>query len=90
MKYVLQHRDGTFYCGQNLYLGTAETTYDIDAATQLSLDEAERRFGCMREKDEWNIYRVVVGLRLGEKSIRHIKRAKKERLERELRELGEI
>lgn len=32
MKYVLQHSDGTFYCGQNLYLGTAETTYDIDAA----------------------------------------------------------
>lgn len=90
MKHVLQHRDGTFYCGQNLYLGAAETTYDIDAATQLSLDEAERKLGCMREKDEWDIYRVVVGLRLGEKSIRHTKRAKKERLKRELRELGEI
>jgi hypothetical protein len=90
--YVLQHKSGQYFKEQNLYLGSAITTSDIDSAAQMTLKKAESKYGCMNEKDDWKIFRVVVGLRLGHESIRHIKAARKADLEKELaaleKELG--
>ena len=88
--YVLQYKTGGFFEKQNLYLGQAMLTDDIDTARQMSLDEAEDKLSCMPKKQDWNIYEVGIGLRLGAKSTRHIKKWRKEELERELAALGEI
>ena len=88
--YVLLHKDGQYFNKQNLYLGSAILTSDIDSAAQMSLEDAEKKFSCMTEKEDWKIFRVVVGLRLGQESIRHIKAARKAELEQELAAIGEI
>lgn len=88
--YVLLHKDGQYFKEQNLYLGAAILTSDIDAAKQMSLEEAENKYGCMSEKRDWKIFRAVIGLRLGQESTRHIKAARKAALEQELAALGEI
>jgi len=88
--YVLQHKSGQYFKEQNLYLGAAIMTNDIDSAAQMPLEQAENKYGCMNEKDEWKIFRVILGLRLGRESDRHIKAARKADLEKELAELGEI
>lgn len=85
--YVLQHKSGQYFKEQNLYLGSAMLTGDIDSAEQMTLEEAENKYGCMKEKGDWKIFRVVVGLRLGQESIRHIKATRKSELEKELAEL---
>jgi len=88
--YVLQHKSGGYFKEQNLYLGSAILTNDIDSAAQMTLEDAEKKYGCMKEKDDWKIFRVVVGLRLGQESTRHIKAARKASLEKELAAIGEI
>lgn len=88
--YVLQHKSGGYFKEQNLYLGSAILTNDIDSAAQMTLEEAEKKYGCMKEKDDWKIFRVVIGLRLGQESTRHIKAARKALLEKELAAIGEI
>lgn len=88
--YVLQHKSGQYFKEQNLYLGSAILTSDIDSAAQMTLENAEKKYGCMNEKDDWRIFRVVVGLRLSQESIRHIKAARKAELEKELAAIGEI
>lgn len=86
--YVLQHKSGMFFKEQNLYLATASLTNDIDSACQLSLDDAENKYKCMTEKDDWKIYRITLGLRLGEESKHHIKMMRKEYLEKELKAIN--
>ena len=88
--YVLLHKDDQFFKEQNLYLGSAILTNDIDSAAQMTLEEAEKKYGCMKAKDDWKIFRVVIGLRLGQESIRHIMAARKAELEQELASIGEI
>lgn len=88
--YVLQHKSGEYFKEQNLYLGSAILTKDIDSAAQMTIDEAEGKYGCMSEKDDWKIFRVVIGLRLGQESVRHIKAARKAEIEKELAAIGEI
>ena len=88
--YVLQHNRGGYLKEQNLYLGSAILTKDIDSAPQMTMDEAEGKYGCMNEKHDWKIFRVVIGLRLGQESTRHIKAARKAELEKELAAIGEI
>ena len=85
--YVLLHKDGQYFEGQNLYLGYAMLTSDIDSAAQMTLEEAEKKYGCMKEKNDWKIYRAVIGLRLGQESTRHITAARKAKLEQELASL---
>lgn len=89
-KYVLQHKSGGYFKEQNLYLGSAILTNDIDLAAQMALELAENKYGCMSEKDGWKIFQVAVGLRLGQESIRHIRAARKAELEKELAAIGEI
>lgn len=88
--YVLLHKDGQYFKEQNLYLGSAMLTSDIDSAEQMSLEDAENKYNCMKEKSDWKIFRAVIGLRLGQESIRHIKAARKKELEKELKTIGEI
>ena len=88
--YVLQHKSGEYFKEQNLYLGSAILTNDIDSAAQMTMEEAEKKYDCMKKKDDWKVFRVVVGLRLGQESTRHIKAARKARLEKELAAIGEI
>jgi hypothetical protein len=88
--YVLQYENGQYFKEQNLYLGSAMLTSDIDSAAQMTLEEAEKKYSCMIKKDAWKIFRVVLGLRLGQESIRHIKAARKAELEKELAAIGEI
>ena len=92
--YVLVHvgdeRERRYFKEQNLYLGSAILTNDIDSAAQMPLEEAEKKYGCMKDKDDWKIFRVVIGLRLGQESSRHIKAARKAELEKELAAIGEI
>ena len=85
--YVLLHKDDRYFKEQNLYLGSAILTNDIDSAAQMTLEEAEKKYGCMKEKDDWKIFRVVIGLRLGQESTRHIMAARKAELEQELQKL---
>jgi len=88
--YVLQHKSGEYFKEQNLYLGSAILTNDIDSAAQMTMEDAEKKYGRMKERDDWKIFRVVVGLRLGQESTRHIKAARKASLEKELAAIGEI
>ena len=88
--YVLLYKGDQFFKEQNLYLGSAVLTNDIDSAAQMTLEEAEKKYSCMKEKDDWKIFRVVIGLRLGQESIRHIKAARRAELEQELAAIGEI
>jgi hypothetical protein len=41
--YVLQYKTGEYFKEQNLYLGSAILTIDIDSAAQMSLTEAEKK-----------------------------------------------
>ena len=88
--YVLKHSSGYFYCGQNLYMGTALLTLDINTAAKMSLDDAERTIACMTEQGEWKIYGISTGLRLADESDRHIRRARKRQLEKELESLSDV
>jgi len=89
-KYVLRHKSGQFFKEQKLYLGSAILTADIDSAAQMPLDEAEQKYRIMTEKDDWRIFRAVLGLRLGSESDRHIRADRKAELEKELAAIGEI
>lgn len=88
--YVLVYKERQYFKEQNLYLGSAILTSDIDCAAQMSIEDAENKFSCMKDKDDWKIFRVVLGLRLGQESIRHIAAARKAALEQELAAIGEI
>jgi hypothetical protein len=88
--YILRHKSGQFFKEQNLYLGSAILTSDLDSATQMILDEAEQKYLLMTEKDDWKIFRVVIGLMLGSESDRHIKAKRKADLEKELADLSDI
>lgn len=88
--YVLQHKSGQYFKEQNLYLGSAILTGDIDSAAQMPLEDAENKYSCMNEKNDWKIFRAVLGIRLGSESDRHLKAARKAELEKELAAIGEI
>lgn len=88
--YVLQHKSGQFFKEQNLYLGAASLTSDIDSATQMPLDEAETKYDLMKDKGEWKIFRATVGLRLGQESRRHITKTRRLELEDELLRLSRL
>ena len=82
--YILQYKDGSFFREQNLYLGEAILTSHIDAACQMSLEKAEKTLDCMSQKNDWRIFRVVLGLRLGDENTRHVQKERKKALEQEL------
>ena len=82
--YILQYKDGSFFREQNLYLGEAILTQYIDAACQMSLEKAEKTLDCMKQKNDWRIFRVVLGLRLGDENTRHVQKERKKALEQEL------
>lgn len=63
-QYVLQHKSGYYFAGQNLYLGTAKLSGDIDSVNKLSLEQAKDAYSRMTEKEDWRIFRVVHGFRL--------------------------
>lgn len=83
-RYILQYKDGSFFREQNLYLGEAILTQHIDAACQMSLEKAEKTLDCMKQKNDWRIFRVVLGLRLGDENTRHVQKERKKALEQEL------
>ena len=89
--YILQHKNGKFFKEQNLYLGSAILTDDIDSAMQMSLDRAEKNYRAMSEKEDWKIFQIVTGFKLGDESKRHVKAERIAALKKELSDIeGEM
>ncbi|MDY6958001.1 MAG: hypothetical protein SVK08_02475 [Halobacteriota archaeon] len=74
MKYVLMHSSGRFFKDQNLYLGTADLSENIDEAKRMSAEKAERKFALMNEPSEWEIHRIQRGWRLAGEYTKHLKK----------------
>lgn len=56
--YALKHKSGQYFMSQNLYLGIAELTNDIDSAKKMNLQSAEAAYRCMNEQLDWVIFMV--------------------------------
>jgi len=91
MSYVLLHGDsGQFFKEHNMYLSQA-LLGDLGEAVQFSsLDAAEEAWARMTEKHEWTIWSIKTGIVLDKESKRHLLRAKKAELERQLKEMGDV
>jgi hypothetical protein len=77
-----------FFRGQNLYLGTALLTDQIDEAEFCTQDQAESYWNLMDDKDKWEIWTVKTGIVLHAKQNRHLIREKKEKLIKEFNRLS--
>lgn len=89
--YVGDQDEWRFFKDGNLYLGVANLTDSLEYAAMMTLDEAERKWGCMSIKADWQIWSVKTEIVLDAISDRHryaeIHRAKKAALEEELKSL---
>jgi hypothetical protein len=61
-----------YFQGQNVYLGTAVLTDDLDRAFLMTCDEAVSRWKCMKVKEDWAIWSVKPGLVLNIKQVNHV------------------
>jgi len=76
--------DNRYFVGQNLYLGIANITDSLELATIMSLEEAEKVWGLMAAKKDWQIWSIRDSIVLYEESDRHLLMEKRKRLSEEL------
>lgn len=89
-KYVLVYVENDpmeFFEKQNMYLGAAMTTSNIEVAKLMTESEAEKTLGCMSNKNAWEIWSVKTSLALDQKYDKHLAKAKIKALEEELEKL---
>ena len=76
-----------FFKDQNLYLGSAILTDNLDDAAILSKEKAEKVWDCMDVKDDWQIWSIRLGYVLDKEYKEHLQKIEKERLLRMLEAL---
>ena len=76
-----------FFKSQNLYLGSANLTDSLDNAALLSKEEAEKIWGCMDVKNDWQIWSIRLGYVLDKEYKEHLQKIERERLLRMLEAL---
>jgi hypothetical protein len=89
-KYVLAYiaeAEHKYFKEQNLYLGTAILTDDINNACLMTLEEAESYFSYMNVKADWEIWSVKIGLSLDQPSTRHLLKMREQELKKQLQEV---
>lgn len=90
LKYVLAYipeQEYKYFKEQNLYLGCATLTDDINNACLMTLEEAENYFSHMHVKSDWEIWSVKTGLTLDQKSSRHLLKMQEQELKKQLEEV---
>jgi len=61
-----------YYTGHNLYLGLADLTLDINDAENMSLEEAERKYNLMKDKEKWHIHPIIFCKGIGQEYTDHV------------------
>jgi len=93
MKYVLVWNnpklplENPYFVKQNIYLGLAETSTDLEKALLMTLDVAKDTLKRMNDKNEWSIWSVKLGLVLDQKDESFYKDEEIQKLKKRLKEL---
>jgi len=88
-RYVLVYKPDSnlefkYFESQNLYLGQAMLTKDLENAAKMSLDEAECTLNLMTTKSDWQIWSIKSSIVLDKQSFHHELINKKKQLLEEI------